>query len=93
MKTEHVTYSCDKCSLPLKTSGGLNIRTSLKEDGYWSRLHVRIEHRHGLHNNGKSEAAELCKGCTLDLLEDAVRRVRFGERVSAGTEGIEAQTF
>ena len=90
MKTEQVTYSCDKCGKKLKTSNNtLDIKTSLSEDGYWARLHVRIIHIHGMHNDGTTEEAELCKSCASGLLEDALKRVRKGERASAGTEEVE----
>lgn len=92
MKQSHVTYSCDKCHAKLKTDENtLDIVTSLTEGGgYWSRLHIRVTHIHGIHNDATTEKAELCKQCTVELLLDAVKRIRAGERATAGTEGIEA---
>lgn len=90
MKTQHTTYACEKCSKKLKSNqNAINIRTSLSENGYWSRLHVKIEHIHGVHNDATTEPADLCKACTIQLLTDALKRIRNGERATAGTEGIE----
>ena len=90
MKTEHTTYSCEKCGKKLKAyQNSIDIVTSLREDGYWSRLHVKIEHIHGVHNDATTEAADLCKLCTIQLLTDALKRIRKGERATAGVEGIE----
>jgi len=87
MKHESVSYACDKCGKKLTDSGGLNLVTVLSEiSGYWSRLHVHIRHRSGVHNDGKVEDADLCKACAIELLSDALARVRKGERASAGTE-------
>ena len=88
-KNESVHYSCDNCGKKLKTShNSLNIMTSLssEESIYWSRLHVLIVYRHGMHNDGKEEQADLCKTCAVAILSDALRRVRVGERATAGTE-------
>lgn len=90
MKTEHTTYQCEVCGKKLPSwHNSLNIKTSLREEGYWSRLHVKIEHVHGVHNNATTEQADLCKKCAVGLLKDALRRITKGERASAGTEGIE----
>lgn len=67
----------------------LNIVTSIFEGNSWNRLHVTIKHHHGMNNGAKTEPANLCKNCTVILLEDAVKRVRAGERASEGTEEIE----
>lgn len=90
-RTEHVTYSCDMCGGTLKSFlNQLNIRTSVYETSAgWSRLHVRIEHIHGLHNTAKTEYADLCKTCTMNLLNDAIKRVSAGERATEGTEEIQ----
>lgn len=98
-RSERVEYSCDKCGKRLKTcDNSLNIRTELSGydtngSSYWSRLHVEIIHRHGMHNDGTDEQADLCKTCAVALLTDALRRVKAGERASAGTEAIEQGTW
>ena len=51
----------------------------------WSRLNVRIEHRHGYHNNGETEDAELCQPCAIFLLEDALEKVKAGVRATQGS--------
>jgi hypothetical protein len=80
-------YTCDNCGKSLRTSdNSLDIVTSLHEDNPWSRLHVRIEHRHGFHNDSETDQADLCKKCAAKLLADALQRVNHGERATAGTE-------
>lgn len=89
-RTSHISYSCERCRKDLKSDRNtLNIVTVLSDSGYWSRLHVRIEHIHGVHNDATIEKAELCKACTVFLLNDALTRIHKGERASAGTEDIE----
>lgn len=84
------THACDKCGRKLKThQNTLNIVTSLREGGYWSRLHVSVTHRHGVNNDGREEKAKLCKSCAIKLLEDALARVRKGERATEGSEAVE----
>jgi protein-arginine kinase activator protein McsA len=87
------SYVCDRCGKKLKTyRNSLDIRTSLREiQHHWARLHVTIVHKHGVHNSFKAERADLCKGCTIHLLEDALKRVRAGERASEGTESVEQE--
>ena len=53
-------------------------------DRYWQPFHVKI-HFH----SGEVREADLCKTCATFLLVDALRRVRAGERATAGSEGIE----
>lgn len=86
MKHQQTFYNCEKCNEKIDSPSSLNIVTPLKEDEYWSRLHVRIIHRYGVHNNSKEEYADLCQTCTIALLVDALSRVRNGERASKGTE-------
>ncbi len=88
-KTEETSYSCDKCGKNLKNASGTDIMTSLSESLSWSRLHVNIILRSGMHNDATEEKADLCKTCTLALLMDAVKRIRKGERSTAGTESSE----
>lgn len=86
-KSEEISYSCDKCGKKLKTShNSVNIVTSLSESMCWSRLHVQIVHVHGVHNDAETEQADLCKSCAVELLIDALKRVRNGERATEGTE-------
>jgi hypothetical protein len=83
-----VIYTCEKCNKELKGYRGvLDIVTDLLGSlNYWSRLHVYIIHRHGVHNDAKEERAELCQDCTIALLKDALRRVQSGERATKGSE-------
>lgn len=52
----------------------------------WSRIRVKIEHSHGIHNNGETKNADLCKKCAIFLLEDAINRIKKGERATAGSQ-------
>ena len=86
-KSEVISFSCDKCGKYLPTyRNSMDIMTSLRETGSWSRLHVQIIHRHGFDNNATVEQADLCKTCAENLLADALKRVRAGERATEGTE-------
>jgi hypothetical protein len=90
MRNETTTYHCDKCGKKLKTcDNSMNIVTSLSESLYWSRLHVQITRIHGMHNDENIDQAELCKSCAVGLLTDALKRVKAGERATAGTETSE----
>lgn len=88
-------YACDKCRKRLPThSNHVAIGTTLSDESIgWSRLRVVIEHRHGSHNNGKVNRADLCKKCVIALLTDALNRVKKGERVSAGIDTIDMLKF
>lgn len=91
MKTEITKYSCDKCGKTLRTCNNkLDIVTDLngEDSNPWARLHINIIHRHGMHNDSTEEPAELCKGCAINLLTDALKRIKAGERATAGTETI-----
>lgn len=89
MNTKETKYYCDKCRAKLPTyANAVKIQTRVDKGMAWSRLLVTIEHHHGVHNDGKTEKADLCKKCTLMLLGDALARVRQGERVSAGVDAI-----
>ena len=88
------TYSCDKCGKRLKSyQNSLDIVTSLHEGSCWSRLHVKILHRHGVHNDAEQEDADLCKSCAVKILSDALARVKRGERATAGAGAIEEQKW
>lgn len=90
MRQTEIKYSCDNCGKQLKSyKNTLDIVTSLRETNPWARLHVNIIHRHGVHNDTNSEDAELCRACALTLLEDAIKRIKAGERTTAGSESIE----
>lgn len=87
------TYHCDHCEKKLKYySNSLDIMTT-KRDGSigWSRLNVKVEHHHGSHNDEEVDQAELCKKCAIELLEDALKRVRKGERATKGTESSDEE--
>jgi protein-arginine kinase activator protein McsA len=85
-KTEE--YACDNCGKNLPTcNNSLEIVTSKSERSVgWSRLHVVIQHRHGSHNDGETDNADLCKKCAVKLLTDALQRVKDGERTTKGAE-------
>lgn len=89
-KHEQVSYRCERCDKKLQHDHShLDIVTSISEHGHWSRLHVQILHRHGVDNRVTVEPADICKDCALGLLGDAIKRIKRGERASAGTEDIE----
>lgn len=71
------------------------IQTELGEnDGpVWSRLRVTFEYHHGVHNDSKEGPADLCQECAVKLLTDALKRVKAGERLSAGVENIDKTGF
>lgn len=85
-KHETITYTCDNCNKKVRYNSSLNIVTSKREGSLWNRLCVKIERNHGFHNDGKVEQANLCQKCAAALLTNAAKRVRSGERASAGTE-------
>lgn len=91
---ETTTYYCDKCGKKLKTCNNeMTITTSLSENMCWARLHLQIIHISGVHNNGETKQAELCKACAVALLEDALKRVRAGERSSKGWESSDMEKW
>jgi uncharacterized protein YlaI len=93
-RNETVTYHCDKCGKKLDTSGNtMDIVTSLYETMCWSRLHVTIIHRHGMHNDWQADKADLCQKCAIDLLTDALKRVKSGERATKGTQDSEQKDW
>lgn len=68
------TQHCDRCNKKLTWGGSLAIATEEETSGnYWKRLLLRLP-------------ADLCKQCAIDILEDALKRVKAGERASAGVE-------
>lgn len=95
MNTTTSHYNCDKCKKKLKTSqNNLTIVSNEKEGpAVWSRFCVLIEYHHGIHNDATRENADLCQKCAIELLADALKRVKAGERASAGTEEIEKQKW
>lgn len=91
MKIKETKFYCDRCQIIVSSSSSLDIVTSLNEESIaWSRLHVNIILRSGCHNDSTKEDADLCKRCVIDLLEDALKRVRTGERATAGVESASA---
>lgn len=89
MKVSVEEHYCDNCGKKVSYDNQLDIVTSLNEGTYWSRLHVKIKRRSGYHNDAKIEDAALCKKCAVKLLTDALKRVKAGERATAGTEASE----
>lgn len=89
------SYFCDKCGNQLNNSdNSLNIVTSLREySSSWSRLHIQITHQHGAHNDWKEEDADLCQSCAYELLADALKRVKAGERLSAGVASSDIEKW
>ena len=86
---ENYEYFCDNCGKKVLHGSNLNIVTDKSENEYsqsWERLHVVIIRKHGMHNDGVEDNANLCKKCAVILLEDALKRVKKGERASKGTE-------
>jgi hypothetical protein len=85
-KHKETTYHCDKCDKKLKSCNNtLQIVTKISEDDvFWDRLYLQIFRRHGAHNKGSEEQADLCKGCAVEILTDALERVKKGERISIG---------
>ena len=93
-KQETTTYTCERCGTKLKTcNNSMDIVTSLSESQCWSRLHVQIVHRHGIHNAAETEQADLCQDCAVWLLNDAMNRVRKGERATAGSESSDQRNW
>jgi hypothetical protein len=87
-------FNCDRCSKKLRTiDNQMDIVTSLSERSYWSRLHVRIQHHSGVHNDGELREADLCRDCAIFLLKDALKRVQNGERASKGTESSDLEKW
>jgi hypothetical protein len=95
VKSSTTHYYCDNCDVELPThTNEVCIVTSKSEQSIgWSRLRVKIEHRHGSHNDAKSEPSELCQNCAYLLLKDAAERVKAGERASAGVESSSMEKF
>jgi hypothetical protein len=93
MSTTNVEkYNCDNCGKSLSDSrNSLDICTSKSEGALWRRLHVKIQHISGFHNDATTEDADLCRGCAVALLADALKRVKAGERATAGTESTERE--
>lgn len=80
-------YTCDNCGRGLQTcNNSLDIVTSKNENNPWSRLHVKIEHHHGFHNDSEMDPADLCQKCAIKLLTDALQRIKNGERATKGVE-------
>lgn len=87
---KEISYICDNCGKKLKTCDNhLNIMTSKSESSYyWKRIHVLIKTRTGYDNNGEERNSDLCVICAIQLLNNALIRVKGGERATAGTEKI-----
>lgn len=79
MKISIETTHCDMCGAKLKSSK-LNSEfvKSLREGGFWKRIHVRIAVRSGVNNSAEDVPAELCATCATRVLELALMGVRNG---------------
>ena len=90
-KHETTTLTCDNCRKRVSSYSTLDITTKEYEQGAgWQRLHVRITCKSGYHNSvSRGTDADLCQKCAIKLLADALKRVRLGERASAGVESSE----
>ena len=84
-----VADSCGK-KLPIHNSH-LNIVTSISEHMVWSRLHVQIVHRSGIHNDATTNDADVCQKCAIRLLTDLERVKKKGERATEGAESIDQE--
>ncbi len=94
MTSQTTSYHCDKCGKKLRTcDNSLEIVTSVSESLCWSRLSVKIEYSHGVHNDGTTEQADLCKPCAVALLADALKRVKSGERMTAGVDSSDQENW
>lgn len=86
-RSETTSYHCDKCGKKLKTyNNTLKIIKEISTRAFWSRFRLRIEYIYGMHNDATTNDADLCQACAIELLSDALDRVKKGERASAGTE-------
>lgn len=86
------TNYCDNCRKNLKSCrNNLNIVTFKEKTFGWSRLCVKIEHQHGVNNDITIDPADLCPTCAIELLQDAVKRIQAGERVTKGIESSEQE--
>jgi len=88
-------YNCDRCGKKLKTcNNDMDIVTKKEVSGnWWERLHVQIIYHHGIHNDATREDADLCRDCAILLLQDAIKRIRKGERRSAGSGEVDEQKW
>lgn len=93
-RIETISVVCDNCGKSLPSyMAQLNIVTPKQEDNPWKRLHVLIKTRTGYHNRSEESNSDLCKKCAIALLEDAVKRIKLGERTSPGVEEVEKGTW
>lgn len=95
-KSTETKYYCDKCHKKLGTfMNDVAIITRPGDDNkdpFWQRFNVGINFSCGIHNDqSENRAAELCQACTAELLEDATKRVRAGERKTKGYGDSEQQ--
>ena len=83
-------YTCDHCGKALPTfKNNLDIAISKSESNIgWSRLHIKIEHHHGSHNDGQRDDADVCQECAIKLLTNALEQVKKGVRATQSTESI-----
>jgi uncharacterized protein YlaI len=88
MNTTRTLYFCDNCKKELPTSkNSLTISSEKVGPGTeWMRLRVKILCYSGIHNDGKTSDSDLCQECAIALLENALNRVKAGERATKGVE-------
>lgn len=91
--TTETKYYCDLCSRKLPTfKNNLTIVTEKNSSSaFWSRLSVKVDYCSGVHNDGTTRDAELCKPCAVRLLTDALKRVKAGERATKGSESSDLE--
>lgn len=54
---------------------------------------MKVEYSHGVHNDGETEDAALCKPCAVKLLTNALKRVKAGERATKGVESSKQEDW
>jgi len=86
------SYICDLCGKPVKACNStIDIVTDTSSSPgscVWSRLHILIQHHHGVHNSSTREDAILHQNCAIHILTDALNRVKNGERATKGSQSI-----
>lgn len=89
MTNQTTHHHCDKCGKKLKSCDN-NVVIMTEGSINLSHLRVIVEYRYG---RDDKQPADLCQSCAATLFADAARRVRSGERATAGTESAVEGTF
>lgn len=87
-------FACDKCKKKLKTcNNDCVIVTDIGPSGsrFWAILKISIDHVSGFNNDADHRKAELCKTCAIEMLKDAIKRIKAGERITKGEQESEQQ--